>query len=422
MHTVQPATGLGLTAKTVSRNIGTVLFSFSWNSHMRPHSLLPALSVAVFILLSVVACAQPGPGPARVEPLLENAASATGPGEETGIRVRTLLEWLQEPWGMDFLPDGRLLLTEKPGTLKVVTPETWRTTDVSGVPAVADEGQGGLMDVLVHPDFERNHWVYLSYAVAVEGGFTTRVSRARLRGTALEDFEVLFTARPAYAERRHFGSRLLLDRGLLYITVGDRGNREKAQSLLTHNGKVLRLTEDGRIPDDNPFVGRDDALPEIYSYGHRNPQGMARRPGTREIWVTEHGPQGGDEINIIKPGANYGWPVITYGEEYGGGAIGEGVHKDGMEQPLIYYVPSLGTGGIAFYDLNTYPGWNASLLVSGLRLARINRLELDASGKPGKETRLLGNLGMRVRDIQVGPDGLVYALADRSRLIRLEPR
>jgi glucose/arabinose dehydrogenase len=169
-------------------------------------------------------------------------------------------------------------------------------------------------------------------------------------------------------------------------------------------------------------VGRSDALPEIYSFGHRNPQGMARRPGTREIWVAEHGPQGGDEINVIQAGANYGWPVITYGEEYGGGAIGEGTHNASMQQPLIYYTPSLGTAGIAFYSLDTYPGWNPSLLISGLRLARINRLELDASGKPGKETRLLGNLGMRVRDIQVGPDGMIYALADRSRLIRLEPR
>jgi glucose/arabinose dehydrogenase len=292
---------------------------------------------------------------------------------------------------------------------------------VAGVPAVADGGQGGLMDVLVHPDFARNRRIYLSYSVAVPGGFTTRVSRARLRDNRLQELEVLFTAKPAYPERRHFGSRLLLDRGLLYITVGDRGNRLKAQSLLTHNGKVLRLTENGSVPTDNPFLGRDDALPEIYSYGHRNPQGIARRPGSDEIWVSEHGPQGGDEINILTAGGNYGWPVITYGEEYGGGKIGEGTHKDGMEQPLIYYVPSLGTGGIAFYDVDTYPGWKPSLLVSGLRLARINRLELDEYGRPGKETRLLGNLGMRVRDIQLGPDGLVYALADRSRLIRLEP-
>ena len=395
---------------------------FFGKAHMRLKTLFPALAATGLILVLASACAQPVSGPARVEPLLENAANASGPGELTDFRVRTLLEWLQEPWGMDFLPDGRLLLAEKPGTLKIVTPGTWSVRNVSGVPAVADEGQGGLMDVLVHPQFTSNQWVYLSYSIAAEGGFTTRVSRARLRDAALEELEVLFTAAPVFAERRHFGSRLLLDQGLLYITVGDRGNRSKAQSLLTHNGKVLRLTEDGAIPADNPFVGRSDALAEIYSYGHRNPQGIARRPGTREIWVAEHGPQGGDEINILKAGANYGWPVITYGEEYGGGAIGEGTHKAGMEQPLIYYVPSIGTGGIAFYNVDTYPGWGPSLLVSGLRLARINRLELDEHGQPGKETRLLGNLGMRVRDVQVGPDGMVYALADRARLIRLEPR
>lgn len=370
----------------------------------------------------VTACAAPDPGPARVEPLLENAADASGPGEQTDIRVHTLLEWLKEPWGMDFLPDGQLLLTEKPGNLKIVTPGTWSVRSVGGVPLVSDEGQGGLMDVLVHPDFERNQWVYLSYAIKVEGGFTTRVSRARLRDDTLQDLEVLFTAYPAYPQRRHFGSRLLIDQGLLYITVGDRGNRDKAQSLLTHNGKVIRLTEHGEVPVDNPFVGRDDALPEIYTYGHRNPQGMAKRPGAHEIWVAEHGPQGGDEINILEAGANYGWPVITYGEEYGGGAIGEGTHREGMRQPLIYYTPSLGTAGIAFYDVDTYPNWSPSLLVSGLRLARVNRLELGADGTPGQETRLLGNLDMRVRDIAIGPDGLVYALADRSRLIRLEPR
>jgi aldose sugar dehydrogenase len=374
------------------------------------------------VLLSVGACTIQDPGPDRIEPVLENEATASGPGERTEILVRTLLEWLQEPWGMDFLPDGRLLLSEKPGVMKLVTPGNWAAIEVSGLPEVANEGQGGLLDVLVHPRFERNQWVYFSYSVAVEDGFTTRVSRARLQGTELVDLEQIFTARAVYGERRHFGSRLLLDKGYLYVTVGDRGNRHEAQSLLNHAGKVLRLTEHGAVPADNPFVGQAGALPEIYSYGHRNPQGMARNPSTGEIWVSEHGPQGGDEINILKAGANYGWPVITYGEEYGGGQIGEGTHKPGMEQPLIYYTPSLATGGIAFYTLDTYPGWGKSLLVSSMRMTRINRLELNTDGSLGRETRLLGDLDMRIRDVQVGPDGFVYALADRSRLIRLEPR
>ena len=372
--------------------------------------------------LTLTSCALPDSASSMVEPVLETEASVSGPGEPTAIRVRTLLEWLQEPWGMDFLPDGRLLLTEKPGVMKLVVPGTWTTRDVSGLPEVTSEGQGGLMDVLVHPEFEQNQWIYFSYTIAVDDKFTTRVSRGKLKDAALVDVEALYTARPAYSERRHFGSRLLLDDGKLFVTVGDRGNRHAAQSLLSHAGKVIRLTENGGIPVDNPFVGKADALPEIYSYGHRNPQGIARHPDTGEIWVSEHGPQGGDEINILSPGANYGWPVITYGEEYGGGKIGEGTHKQGMEQPLVYYVPSLATGGIAFYTGDIYPEWGTSLLVSSMRLTRINRAELSPDGSIIRETRLLGDLGMRIRDVEVGPDGLVYALADRSRLILLEPR
>ena len=376
----------------------------------------------VLAVLTLASCALPDSGPPSVEPVLETEASVSGPGVPTEIRVRTLLEWLQEPWGMDFLPDGRLLLTEKPGVMKLVTPGSWDTSEISGLPAVVSEGQGGLMDVLVHPNFKQNQWVYFSYTVAMDDKFTTRVSRGKLKENALESVEELYTARPAYSERRHFGSRLLLDDGKLYITVGDRGNRHAAQSLLSHAGKVVRLSENGDIPVDNPFVGQEGALPEIYSYGHRNPQGIARHPETGKIWVSEHGPQGGDEINILSPGANYGWPVITYGEEYGGGKIGEGTHKQGMEQPLVYYVPSLATGGIAFYTGDTYPGWGSSLLISSMRLTRINRAELNQDGSIVRETRLLGNLGMRIRDVEIGPDGLVYALADRSRLILLEPR
>lgn len=377
--------------------------------------------VLISILLLPLGCANPEAGSSESEPVLESAAERSGPGDPTGFTVKTLVQWLHEPWGLDFLPDGRLLLTEKDGKLKLVNPQGWSTVDVTGVPASAHEGQGGLLDVLVHPRFSETSLVYLSYAVEVDGGFTTRVARGRLRGSALEDLQILFTALPAFPQRRHFGSRLLLDEGYLYITVGDRGNRDLAQALHTHNGKVLRLTEEGHVPPDNPFVGQAGARGEIYSYGHRNPQGIAKHPVNGSIWVAEHGPQGGDEINILRKGANYGWPVITYGEEYGGGKIGEGTHKEGMEQPLVYYTPSVAVSGIEFYASETYPGWRPSLLVSSLRLTRINRLELDGDGV-GKETRILGNLNMRIRDIQVGPDGLVYALADRSRLIRLEPQ
>lgn len=372
-------------------------------------------------MLLLTACSVPDTGPGAVETLREGAADRAGPGDPTDIRVRTLLQWLQEPWGMDFLPDGRLLLTEKSGTLKLVNLATVATTDVAGVPASINQGQGGLMDVHVHPDFEDNGWIYLSYSVELQGGYTTRVSRMRLQGDALVDQQDLFTALPAFSQRRHFGSRLLLDAGYLYITVGDRGNRDLAQSLSTHNGKVMRLHDDGRIPADNPFAGRAGARPEIYTYGHRNPQGIARHPHNGQVWISEHGPKGGDEINVLLAGSNYGWPVVTYGREYGGEAIGEGTHREGMQPPLIYYMTSIGSAGIDFYTADTYPGWSDSLLVSGLRLTRLNRLELAGDGL-GAETRLLGDLGMRIRDVQVGPDGLVYVLADRSRLVRLEPQ
>lgn len=379
-----------------------------------------ALRVALAALL-LGSCAHGGGEPATaIVPLLETAPGGGPVNRDSGITVRTLADDLREPWGLDFLPDGSLLVTEKAGTLLRVDSAGTRRAHIIGVPPVADAGQGGLMDVVVHPAFADNHWIYLSYTVAEAGAYSTRVSRARLVDDELRELEVLFTASPWYRERRHFGSRLLLDDSHLYITVGDRGNRNRAQSLETHNGKVLRLTEGGGVPADNPFVGRAGARPEIWSYGHRNPQGIARHPLDGSIWVSEHGPQGGDEINVLVRGANYGWPVVTYGEEYGGGRIGEGTHREGMNQPLRYWTPSIGSSGIAFYTGDAYPAWGHSLLVAGLRQPRISRLALAGSGM-GEETVLLGDLDLRVRDVQVGPDGLIYALAGGSRMLRLEP-
>jgi glucose/arabinose dehydrogenase len=383
--------------------------------------MMPARLLFPFALTCLVGCVAPAAdGPPPTAALREAPAGSELPGAQTPVVVKTLVDGLKSPWGMDFLPDGSLLITELGGKLKHIDAVTFQATAIANVPASTKTGQGGLMDVLVHPDFERNGLVYLSYTVSRDDKHSTRVSRARLDGSALTDIETLFTAQPFYRERRHFGSRLLLDGGYLFITVGDRGNRELAQSLSTHNGKVIRLLEDGGVPDDNPFVDKAQALPEIWTYGHRNPQGIAVHPRNGQIWVAEHGPRGGDEINALIPGANYGWPTITYGEEYSGGKIGVGTHADGMEQPLVYWVPSIGAGNIDFYTGDLYPGWAPSLLVSGLKLTRIARLELEGDGL-GKETRLLANLGMRVRDLQVGPDGLVYALAGGSRLIRLQP-
>lgn len=364
-----------------------------------------------------------GPGPAHEQPeeavVREGLTGEPGAGEPAGMRMVTLANGLDEPWGMDFLPGGDLLVTEKSGALKQVDPGTGAVTDITGVPESVAPGQGGLMDVLVHPDFADNGWVYLSYTVADGKRYSTRVSRARLVDGALVDAETLYTAHPYFRERRHFGSRLLLADGYLFFTVGDRGNRDLAQRLETDNGKVIRLFEDGGIPPDNPFVGVSGARPGIWTYGHRNPQGIARHPGNGTIWVSEHGPQGGDEINALSAGTNYGWPLATYGEEYGGGPIGEGTHREGTAQPLVYWVPSIGVSNIDFYSGALYPGWEPSLLVAALKFGRIGRLQLEGDGL-GTETRLLANLKMRIRDVQVGPDGRVYALAAGSRLIRLD--
>jgi aldose sugar dehydrogenase len=386
-------------------------------------SLIPGRLTAFLVLpwfATLFACAGYGDsGPANSVALQEADAQSNAPGAASPLIVKTLFSDLREPWGMDFLPDGRLLVTEKSGALSIFNPQDWQRQRVTNLPASAEAGQGGLMDVLVHPDFEQNGWLYLSYTVERDGLYSTRVSRFRLSGQALVEQDDLFTAQPFFEQRRHFGSRLLLDGGYLYITVGDRGNRDLAQSLETHNGKVMRLLEDGSVPADNPFIATPAARPEIWTYGHRNPQGIARHPHNGAIWLAEHGPQGGDEVNVLTPGHNYGWPLITYGEEYGGGKIGRGTHGDGLQQPLVYWLPSIGAGNIDFYTGDYYPGWENSLLVAGLKLTRISRLELDNDGL-GRETRLLADLKMRIRDVQVGPDGLVYALAGGSRLIRLQ--
>lgn len=375
---------------------------------------LQRLLISIFVCCQLAACVVmevPSTAPVSLQ------ESAGGGEFNTTIWVKTLVSGLKEPWGMDFLPDGRILLTEKEGILKEISPASYAVQAVRGVPETAATGQGGLMDVLVHPDFASNSLVYLSYVVEDNRRYSTRVVRARLENHNLVEHQVLFTAQPFFKERRHFGSRLLIDEGYLYITVGDRGNRDLAQSLGTHNGKVMRLLDTGEIPPDNPYIGQEGARPEIWTYGHRNPQGIARHPVSGDIWVSEHGPQGGDEINRLERGANYGWPLITHGEEYGGGKIGVGAFMAGMKQPLTFYVPSIGTGGIDFYTGDSYPNWKPSLLVAGLRQPQISRVELEGDAL-GTQSRLL--TGMRVRDVQVGPDGLVYALVDGARLVRLQ--
>lgn len=338
------------------------------------------------------------------------------------FRVVTVVQGLERPWGLAFLPNGDVLVTERRGRLRLVRDGKLVEKPVEGVPEVAATGQGGLLDVVLHPQFSENRWVYLSYAARGEGGAGTEVARGRLRDGRLEEVETILVAEPKESGGRHFGSRLVFDNdGHLYITLGDRGHMPNGQDLGTHTGSIVRVNDDGSVPGDNPFAGGE--RPEIFSYGNRNVQGAALHPDTGVLWANEHGPQGGDELNVIESGRNYGWPVITYGANYGTGTkIGEGTHKEGMEQPLWYWDPSIAPSGMTFYSGDKFPAWRNSVFVGALKFELLARLELDGN-RVVSEERLLENEFGRIRAVKEGPDGFIYLLTDESdgRLLRLEP-
>jgi glucose/arabinose dehydrogenase len=355
------------------------------------------------------------------------------------VKPVTLAHGLQRPWGFAFLPDfereGRLLVTEKPGRLRIVDASQGGgkpAAPIAGVPKVDARGQGGLLDVVLDPKFADNALVYLSYAEPGEGDERgtngTAVARARLAdgGTRLADLQVIFRQQPKVVSSAHFGSRLVFARdGHLFVTLGERfSERDAAQNLGNDLGKVVRIESDGRIPADNPFVGKAGAAPEIWSYGHRNVQGAALHPVTGQLWTCEHGPQGGDEINVDEAGKNYGWPVVTYGREYVTGAkIGEGTTKAGIEPPVTYWVPSIAPSGIGFLSSERYPGWRGNLFVGALRAQCLVRLVLDGR-KATQEERLLTTFFERIRAVQQGPDGWLYFITDNEdgRVVRLELR
>ena len=345
--------------------------------------------------------------------------------QEHSFRVVKLVERLEHPWSLAFLPDGRLLVTERPGRLRIVRRDGKLEPDpVSGLPEIAEHGQGGLLDVVLHPRYGENRLVYFSFAARGKGGVSTEVGRGRLSGNHLEKVEVVFRQQPKTEAGQHFGSRLVFDRaGFLYITLGDRGERERAQKHDDHAGSVIRLHDDGRVPGDNPFVDKPGWKPEKYTLGNRNMQGAALHPETGILWAHEHGPQGGDEVNVIRSGVNYGWPVITYGREYVSGfKIGEGTHKAGMAQPIHYWVPSIAPSGMAFYTGDKFPRWRGNLFVGALRDQLLVRLRLDGDRVVSEERMLQGVLG-RIRDVRTGPDGYLYLLTDSDDgvLARLEP-
>ncbi|OOG37918.1 PQQ-dependent sugar dehydrogenase [Polaromonas sp. A23] len=353
------------------------------------------------------------------------------------VRTEAVATGLQNPWAVAFLPQGRFLVTERPGRMRVVEPDGRLGPALAGLPTVDVGGQGGLLDVITDADFAGTRRIYFCYSepAASGSGNSTALARASLSPdrSRLEDVQVLFSQKPKFSSSAHFGCRIVEGRkdakpdGTLFLTLGDRYSRmQDAQTLDNHHGKVIRINKDGTVPKDNPFVGRAGALPEIWSYGHRNMQGATLAPdGT--YWTHEHGPQGGDEINLPQPGRNYGWPVITYGENYGGGKIGDGLTaKTGMEQPLHYWVPSMAPSGMAFLTSENYgSGSRGNLFVGSLKFGYLNRIELSEpfGGKVVREHRLLEGVG-RIRDVRQGPDGLLYVLTDsaQGRLLRLQPQ
>lgn len=379
----------------------------------------PPLEMSKFAIFTVVFAAM--------------AAPPTGAAQAQVARAETVASGLQNPWGVAFLPDGRFLVTERPGRLRVIAPDGSVSPPVSGLPEVAAGGQGGLLDVITDADFARNRTVYFCFSepASMGNGNSTALARAELSQDAmrLDTVRVIFSQQPKIASSSHFGCRIVEGQrdgkpdGTLFLTLGDRYSRmADAQTLDNHLGKVVRVRKDGSVPSDNPHVGKAGALPEIWSHGHRNLQGATLGPDGA-LWTHEHGPQGGDEINRPQPGRNYGWPVITYGEHYGGGKIGAGITAQaGMEQPLHYWVPSIAPSGMAFLTSERYgPAWKGNLFVGSLKFQYLNRIELAADGKVLREHRLLTELGQRVRDVRQGPDGWLYVLTDsgNGRLVRM---
>lgn len=384
-------------------------------------------------MMSTFCTAPSPPGPRRLLAVLALVSAsvcahatedATFESEGERFRVVTLVRGLHHPWGLAFLPGGDILVSERRGRLLRVDGKSLSARSVSGVPPVAAVGQGGLLDVALHPNFDANQLVYFSFAGADQSGVGTEVARGRLEGDALADVEVIFRALPKSGGGRHFGSRLLFAKdGRLLITLGDRGERPRAQDLGDHAGSVIRIDDDGSVPPDNPFVSTAGARPEIYTYGNRNVQGIALDPATGTVWAHEHGPQGGDEVNVLVAGRNYGWPVITYGRNYGFGTrIGEGTHKEGMQQPLYQWTPSIAPSGMAFYTGERFPAWRGNLFVGALKYRLVARLEVS-NGRIVHEERLLENVLGRIRDVRTGPDGYIYLLTDESDgvIARLEP-
>ncbi|MCG8341969.1 MAG: PQQ-dependent sugar dehydrogenase [Chlorobiales bacterium] len=340
-----------------------------------------------------------------------------------GFRITTVVRDLEFPWSVAFLPGGDFLITERGGRLLLFKNDDDTPHVVNGLPEIYPVGQGGLLDVIPDPDFETNRTIYFSFVAEGPGGYGTEVARAVLDGTSLRNVQVIFKAMPKTSSGIHFGSRLLMaPDGTLIITLGEKGLMHEAQNTSNHLGTTIRINPDGSIPQDNPYVSRKGYQPALYTYGNRNVQGIALHPETGKIWFHEHGPKGGDELNILKPGANYGWPVITYGVDYNGAIISEKTAAPGMEQPVVYWVPSIAPSGMTFYNGSAFPEWKNNIFIGALVQRHLRRVVLQDEQVIGQEI-LLKDLGERIRDVRTGPDGYLYLLTDskNGRLLRLEP-
>ena len=388
--------------------------------------------------ITIAACSAAPPNTAAVAPNVAPTAEASpvqavSPSSTArGFKQATVAEGLERPWGMAWLPDGSMLISEKAGRLRLLKNGVLEPTPIAGVPSVMSSGQGGLMDVSIHPRFAENRFVYLTYASGTADANRTRIARARFDGKALQDLRVIFEVSQVKSGTQHFGSRILwLPDGTMLVAIGDGGNppvqlegdliRKQAQNLRSRLGKIVRLNDDGSIPRDNPFATNANADPAIWSYGHRNIQGIAFDPGTKRVWVTEHGARGGDELNLAEAGKNYGWPLVTHSQEYAGGEISQERSRPGMVDPKVVWTPATAPSGLAFYTGDRFPAWRGNLFAGGLVSQDVRRIELDAAGNVRSQEEI--SIGQRVRDVRQSPDGLLYVLTDESngKLIRLEP-
>lgn len=391
----------------------------NFNHTARAILLRPILLVALLTCLS--GCPAPADTPSE-STSAPPADSSPIKSETTSFQISTLLEGLDRPWGLAFLPGNELLITERSGRLRRVRDGVLQKEPLQGVPEVHAHSQGGLLDVLLHPDFAQNRWVYLSYSKAGTNGATTAVSRGRLGEAGLEKVEEIFVADAWSRHNRHFGGRMLFDRqGALYLSIGDRGEMERAQTLTDHAGTLLRLDANGKALPDNPFVGKDGAKPEIYTIGNRNIQGMIEHPESQKIWTHEHGPMGGDELNLIKAGANYGWPLVTYGKNYDGTVISEKTTLEGIEAPVLHWTPSIACSGLAVYTGDQFPEWKGNFFVGALVQTHLRRVVLEGETPTHQEVLLHGLA--RIRTVMQGPDGFLYLLTDspQGKLLRIEP-